>query len=197
MSDPLEDFIRNNSGSFDREQPPLGHQKRFEQRLTSQEEKGYSRFSEKALNRTNAFKRIVYMAAAAILVFGAVFVYQNYDLVPVEEKIVGDQAMYLEEISSEMAQVEDYYRRAILIKKEEAQKMPGAEDYILNSYFSELDELENAYEDLSKVLARNYNDERIINAMIENYRDRIEVLEALTKQLQTLNEQKNYSNENA
>lgn len=193
MSDPLEDFIRDNSGSFDREQTPFGHHNRFEERLKKQE----SKFSEKAWNRTIVFKRVASMAAAAILVFGAVFVYQNYDLVPVEEKIVGDQAMYLEEISSEMAQVEDYYRRAILIKKEEAQKMPGAEDYILNSYFSELDELENAYEDLSKALARNYNDERIINAMIENYRDRIEVLEALTKQLQTLNEQKNYSNENA
>ena len=197
MSDPLEDYIRDNSGSFDREQVPLGHQKRFEQRLKRQESKGFSTLSENGLNRTNAIKRIAYMAAAAVLVFGAVFVYQNYDLVPVEEKIVGDQSMYLEEISSEMAQVEDYYRRAILTKKEEVQKMPGAEDYILNSYFSELDELETAYEDLSKNLARNYNDERIINAMIENYRDRIEVLEALTKQLQTINEQKNYSNENA
>ncbi len=59
--------------------------------------------------------------------------------------------MYLEELSSEMAQVEDYYKRTILTRKEELQNMPGAEDYILKSYFSELDELELAYEDLQRI----------------------------------------------
>ncbi len=197
MSDPLEDFIRDNRASFDRDYPPINHQKRFEKRLAnpkSKSSKNNERLSNPAYTR---LKKVLYTAAAAVLVFGAVFIYQNYNLVPVQEQLVGDQSMYLEEISSEMAQVEDYYRRTILTRKEELQKMPGAEDYILQSYFSELDELELAYEDLSKSLARNFSDERIINAMIENYRDRIEVLEALTKQLQTLNEQKNYSNENA
>ena len=196
MSDKLEDFFRENGSSFDRERPPVGHRKRFEERLAGQRTGDSSEDAGRASGR-EALKRFAYMAAAAVLIFGAVFVYQNYNLVPVEEKIVGNQTMYLEEVSSEMAQVEDYYRRTILAKKEEVQQMPGAEDYILNSYFDELDELEDDYEELSKALARNYSDERVVNAMIENYRDRIEVLEALTLQLQTLNEQKNYQNENA
>ncbi|QTN39922.1 hypothetical protein HZ996_12465 [Cryomorphaceae bacterium] len=195
MSDKLEDFIREQQESFDRDRPPLGHRNRFEQKL-----QGKQAAEENESTRSSArqgLMKIAYTAAAAVVIFGAVFVYQNYSLVPVEEKIVGDQNMYLEEVSSEMAQVEDYYRRTILAKKEEVQQMPGAEDYILQSYFTELDELEEAYEELAKALARNYSDERVINAMIENYRDRIDVLEALTNQLQTLNEQKNYGNENA
>lgn len=196
MSDKMEDFFREQGSSFDRERPPLGHRKRFEERLSGKRPEKTEDGGRSASGR-EALKRYLYMTAAAVVIFGAVFFYQNYNLVPVEEKIVGDQNMYLEEVSSEMAQVEDYYRRTILAKKEEVQHMPGAEDYIIQSYFDELDELEATYEELSKALARNYSDERVINAMIENYRDRIEVLEALTRQLQTLNEQKNYENENA
>jgi len=188
MSDPLEDFIRENRASFDRDYPPLNHEKRFEERLTNPKLHSQKSDEQDSNRGYTRLKKVIYTAAAAVVVFGAVFIYQNYNLVPVQEKLVGDQTMYLEELSSEMAQVEDYYKRTILTRKEELQNMPGAEDYILKSYFSELDELELAYEDLSKNLARNYSDERIINAMIENYRDRIEVLEALTKQLQTLNE---------
>lgn len=139
--------------------------------------------------------------AAAILFFVAVgwgtyqFVTKN-DLKNDLAQTNTIPAVPLEKIAPEMAEVESYYTSIINQKREELSgfdlKALGIDDNLQQDIVA----LDSSYAKLKRELYSNPNKEQIIEAMIQNLRIRMEVL---NQQIQMLNKirkiQKNKSNE--
>jgi hypothetical protein len=174
MSDPLENMIKSNTEQFDTVEPPKGHRDRMRQRL--QEEK-----DPVILKIT----RSQFWAAAAAI---ALVLTTTWWIMNTGKEVMEDRnELSLSELGQEMAQVETYYLQTISEKKELIASS-DSDEMLVQSFFSELERLEEEYDELKKELARYPANERIIDSMINNYRMRIDILESLLERLQTRTE---------
>ena len=60
---------------------------------------------------------------------------------------------------------------------------------------TELSDFETRYKNLQTDLAANPNDERVINAMLEYYQSKLEIISMIVNKLQEVKQQKNNNNE--
>jgi hypothetical protein len=65
-----------------------------------------------------------------------------------------------------------------------------------NELLKEMKSMDSVYVSLQKELKANPNDERIINAMIEHYQTKLEVMTYIVNQLQTIRNNNHNTNEN-
>ncbi len=86
----------------------------------------------------------------------------------------------LYELSEELAEAEFYYSEMINEKLRSIQAKSGDFDKLVMEDISKLD---SAYEDLKYDLKENINNEKVINAMIENYRIKLGILEQILQEL--------------
>lgn len=156
MKDKMEDFIRGQRAAFDDLEPNLGVWDKIDAALPEQ---------QKA--RVIPWRR--FMAAASILILVGLVGFWAYD--------AGKQqgvAMTLSEISPEMGEVEAYYKAEIQNKT--ALLTSLSPDHEVNHDLVEVEsfmqELRNDLKDVSP-----QEREIVIQAMIENYRTRLEILE--------------------
>lgn len=188
--DYIEDIIKNNLSELNSEEPATGHFERFEARL--------------ALDNKNKFKLNTIWKAAAAVVILLLALNQGYiyltpgthtSLLNVFEK----NEISLASVSPEYREVEMYYNTAInsginqwngfaregLVSEEEQQIMK-----------TELDDFENRFKTLQADLAKNPNDERVINAMLEYYQSKLNVINLIITKLEEVKQkQKNNNHE--
>ncbi len=181
MSDKFEDFIRDNSDEFNDQQPFEGHEARFLKKLEKR----------KQSTRSKVYM-LMRVAAVFVMAFGLGYLYNSTNVQTNEMPAVATENYSLEEIAPEVAEAETYYQQVLTVKQEIVEDYNMADKAVIESYLSELDLLEGAYDEMRKELVNNYRDERIINSMIINYRTRVEILEALINQLEDI---KNGENE--
>lgn len=162
MKDELEKFVLNNRDSFDDKEPsPMLWDK-----------------IEKAIPEQKTARIIPWfrMAAAAsiLLLVGMVgfFAYQS----GVNQGV----AMTLADVSPEMAEAENYYEKEIENKKAILASLSSEEDVHVDLKEMEafMIELKNELKDVSP-----NEREVVIQAMIENYRTRLEILERVIDRL--------------
>ncbi|MCA1764047.1 MAG: hypothetical protein ABR574_13625 [Cryomorphaceae bacterium] len=161
----LEKYIRDKRESFDEAEPVEGHEQRFLQRL--------ERNSEQKENRGIGFWKI----AAAVVVLVAVGLSV---LVP---KFNGPEdvqyaSMSLGDVSAEMAEVELYYKSELAEEYEKLNDLSKSDPEVA-AHLSEIEELNKAYAELEEQLYESGNHDKVITAMIENFRLRLELLEKL------------------
>ncbi len=165
----LENFIKNNKeqiGSFDL---PEDHLERFEKKLSKKKPIG---------------KTYWYSLAAAVLVLISLSFFIRYkqsqkNIIVNTEKIIS-----LGDVSPQYKEVEEFYRRDLYRKINEFDRLncniaPEQKAMIDN----ELQQLDKVYKSLQEELKQNQSDERIINAMINNYQYKIEFLELVIEQI--------------
>jgi hypothetical protein len=179
----IEEIIRENRNVFEDKEPIDGHLDRFNWKL------------EKRLH-SNATKRSIvpYLLRAAVVTL----------LVTLSSLWTWDQfirsdkgTMALGDVSPQYREVENYYVHQVNLMEGELQNVnfeTNPEQKVMLQ--NELKSMDSTYVQLQKELKANPNDERIINAMIEHYQTKIEVLSYIVSQLKAIRNENNNTQDN-
>jgi hypothetical protein len=173
MKDKLEQRFIELKGQFDTEEPKLGHFNRFEARL-AQKDKKQPKWNQKSW----AWMAI---AASFTLLFGIWF--GGYS---------AKQGLELADVSPQMEETQSFFVSTIRQEIENINlKRSDDNQQIIDDAFLQLNKLEENYKNLTVELDNSNKDKRIIYAMINNFQQRIEVLQTLLLQLDELEQLKN------
>ncbi len=179
----LEDIINSNKDFFEDAEPSAGHLERFDKKL-------------ELLSKKNAPKRSIvpYLLRAAVVTLlvtlSSLYTWDHF--------IRRDNnKMALGEVSPQYKEVENYYIHQVnMIEGEivdiDLKNNPEQKEVL----FNEMKSMDSVYVSLQKELKTNPNDERIINAMIEHYQTKLDVMNYILKQLQTIRNENHNSTEN-
>ena len=85
--------------------------------------------------------------------------------------------------TNEMAEVKDYYSNEIEIKQEEILNCTAYDPEIRTEIQNEFTPLDAAFNELKKDLNDNIDNNQIMDAMIQNYRTKLEILNDMKNQL--------------
>jgi len=169
----IEDIIRENKGHFDGIEPIDGHLERFNWKL------------ERRLHSQATRRSIVpYLLKAAVVTL----------LITLSSLWTWDQfirkdrgGMALGDVSPQYKEVENYYVHQVNLMEGELQNVDfGTNPEQKEMLQKEMKSMDSTYVQLQKELKANPNDERIINAMIEHYQTKIEVLSYIVDQLKAI-----------
>ena len=181
MNDELERLIINNRRSIQDEEPLEGHFERFEARL------------QKAAKPSLGINLRTVLKIAAIIVFALLAVNQTRIWFFPEK----NEALSLGSISKEYREVEFYYTNAIETGMTQWEKLSD-EGFVSESeqemMQKEQQEFDQMYQKLQKELEANPDDERVINAMLEYYQARMNIITIIINKLQEVKQQKNNRN---
>ena len=171
MKDNLENRFKELQGQFDLEEPNIGHFNRFEAKLARQvEQENDVRWNP------NTWKWLA-VAASVVLLVGLWFGSPTTEL-----------GMQLADVSPEMEETQSFFVSTI---EKELQDINLQRDNnnkeIIDNALTHLKELEKEYNQLTLELENSDQDKRIIYAMINNFQQRIEVLQTLLQQLDEIN----------
>ncbi|MEN8119361.1 MAG: hypothetical protein ABFS35_03400 [Bacteroidota bacterium] len=167
----LEDFIRKNKESFNSFELSEGHFERFQQKLNKQ--------NKNTISRTYWFS---IAAGFVFLIMLSIFIRFHY--LQTEKAIIENKIVSLSDISPKYEEVENFYKAGLDEKIDEFQKLDCKIDFEQKKMVDlELKQLDVVYVSLQKELKVNGNDKRIINAMINNYQNKIQFLELVIDQI--------------
>lgn len=161
----LEDFIKRNKERFGEDEPTDGHLDRFLRKLDKEEEIRKS--------PVITFWRVA--AAVIILVTLSVSVLLPRFNGPDD---VQYGSMSLSDVSDDLAEVEMYYQSKLESEYEELNALSKSDPEV-KSYLDELENLNNLYGELEGQLYASGSHEKVVIAMIENFRLRLEIIEKL------------------
>ena len=167
MKNNFENYF--SESDFDFQEPESGHFERFENKLKAS--KKSDKLSWKWLS----------VAASILLMIG-------FGLGKMQQKATIDLA----DISPKMEEVQGYFVAAIHQKTNLLERKRNPEnELIIKQALTQLENLENEYQQLLKELNKQGNQEKIINFMIENYQLRLEILESMLKKINQIKKLKN------
>ena len=188
--DNIEDLILKNLEALNNFEPADGHFERFQAKLNAEGKRKKFNFS------------IIWKVAAAV-VFVLLAANQAYIyFAPDKKGLPGENStapFTLASVSDEYSEVEFYYNNAINtgLGQWNSLKNDGliseAEQEVMNQ---ELADFEERFKSLQTDLAANPNDERVINAMIEYYQAKLEIINMIVSKLQEVKQQKSKNHEN-
>jgi len=168
MKDKLEQRFKELEGQFDTEEPKLGHFNRFEAKLAQKDTK-----QPKWNPRSWAW---IAVAASIALLFGIWF--GGYS---------SKQGLELADVSPQMEETQSFFVSTIRQEIEYINlKRNDDNQQIIEDAFLQLNKLEENYKNLTVELDDSNKDKRIIYAMINNFQQRIEILQTLLQQLDEL-----------
>ena len=179
QNDTMKDLFQRLQGSFDLHETPDGHQRRFLERLTQQQ----------TTQKARKFRYWHYGSVAAVIILlvllgGALFTPtepQEADLASISPEMEQTQSFFTTTINSEMRALEAY-------DTPETKK-------IVEEALVEVQQLEVTYQQLKKDLLESGNNERVISAMINNFQNRITILQQVSETIETIKTLKNNSDE--
>ncbi len=174
MKDNLRDFITEHKQEFDTE-------KVNKQLLWDAIENRLPKAPKKVIPlwKTSVFR----IAASIVLLFGLSFSYFMFGISTVSEHTI---------VQEELLEIDAHYKQLVsaqvaLIKKEKKLSKEEKEDFLLF-----LNDLDAEYNILKLELNENVDNQKVLEAIISNYRKKIELIENLLKRL---NEHNNDYNE--
>ena len=187
--DNIEEIILNNLKELNDSEPLDGHFERFQAKLNNQNKK-------RKFNLSIVWK----VAAAVVFVLLAVNqanIYFSHDKQN-ENLATNNSGFSLASVSPEYKEVEFYYTNAINVGLNQWNNLKTdgfiseTEQEMMNN---ELVEFEVRFKNLQTDLAANPNDERVINAMLEYYQSKLEIINMIVNKLQEVKQEKNKSHE--
>lgn len=154
--DNLEKYIAEHRREFDTEETPMRGWEAVSASLEEQKAKTYGLY------------RILAVAASAVVVLG-VGLLMGLQL---GQQGASDQGL------QEFAHAESYYAGQFRVKWSEFENLSGPE---ANSVAQDLQQLDAVYNELKSELLQHpeLNTQRVVDAMIENYRTKIDLLETV------------------
>lgn len=172
----LEKIIINNRNSFDSLEPSEKHFQKFENKLNNYHKK----------NNNFSFIYILKAASVAVLIIlSSVFIFDNLQH---NEKTLSN-------ISLEYRNVENYYTTLVNNKIDKINQLNHYETKKQKELFKkDFINSDSLYINMQKEMKTNSNDARVINAVINNYQMKIDILNNILKHLN--NQTKTKTNEN-
>lgn len=159
-------------------EPFPGHEERFEMRLLKGKED----------KKIRQLPRWPWLALAAACIAGAIVFVAVREVKETNEIA---RITKLSDVSKDMAEVEQFYHQRLNI---DYSKMNTA-DARIQRFLTDIKKLEEEYASLENQLTKNYNNERLINAMIDNYQYRLRIMEHMQKYIELENELNNTNND--
>lgn len=179
----IEDIIRSNKGFFEDEEPSEGHLERFSLKLER-------RFKAAPVKRSI----VPYLLRAAVvtllITLSSLWTWDHF--IRTDSK-----RMTLGQVSPQYKEVENYYVHQVSLMENEIVNVDLKNNPEQKSLlFKEMKSMDSTYVSLQKELKANPNDERIINAMIEHYQTKLEVMSYIVNQLKTIRNDNQNKKEN-
>ena len=167
MRDELEKFVLQNRDQFDMHEPDPAIWERIK------EPNGKTRFIN--------WRGIIWKAAVVLLIFTSAFVFSEYlhrnDSTRISQQQKNKQI-------PELAEAEAYYSAKIDERLDKLQVHLQNHPEIQNELNKDLNELDQIYKGLRNDLKDNMNNEEVVQAMIQQYRMKLEILEDILRELQ-------------
>lgn len=176
--DPLEKFIHNNRDAFDQATPPdnLWDGIRFESSPT------------KIKKRYSPLVKWSFRAAAAILIFvTAWFMNDLYDQKNNDMAINIEVKSKNREIVYELKEAEAFYSARITQNLKRIATLASNRPGLMESVNTDIKELDIVYGELKKDLGDNAANTEVVEAMIQNYRLKLDILEQILSQIEEKN----------
>jgi mannitol-specific phosphotransferase system IIBC component len=154
----------------DSHDPVPGHEERFEMRLLHQRDN----------RKMRRIPKWPVLAIAAACVAGFIV-----SIVVMEVRKTNEHAeqLRLSDVSGEMALTEAYYNDRL----QSEMKGLNTSDRNIRKFMDDAKKLEEEYKMLEATLAKNVHDERIAQAMVNNYKFRLKLMEQLQKYIEIQN----------
>ena len=169
----IEDLIRQNRELFEDREPSEGHFDRFSVKLEIR--------CQKMASRRSIVPYLLKAAVVTLLVTLSSLWTWDHFIRP------GSSRMTLGQVSPQYKEVENYYLHQVNMMESEIKTFAIANDPEHTAVLKdEMREMDSVYVQLQKDLKANPNDERIINAMIEHYQTKVEVMSYILNQLKEL-----------
>jgi hypothetical protein len=170
----LDEIFLNEKLQFDQFEPEDGHFERFQQKLTKQN-------TTKHKSKKPLYIRIAAIALIVItLSVGGYFRYAKKDL----SNTIDQKEIKLSDLSPEYKEVETYLKNSVSTKLKEFEKIECSKtDVSKQQVVNELNNIDTTYRKLQEELKMNGKNEKVINAMINCYQLKVEVLNQVIKQL--------------
>jgi hypothetical protein len=175
--DKLEQFIRQNRDRFDDLEPSPEVWERI----------GRARTRTLRVN----WKDMAWKAAAVVVIFTGSYFFHDFVSERQERKQAGNLLPTGDPLVKELIEAEVFYTALISEKKEELFRLASDSPMIHDEVETEFSELDKIYKELKDDLQDNADNTEVIEAMIMNYRIKLEILEELLHQI---NEAKNIIN---
>lgn len=172
--DNFKKFINENRDAFDNAEPTEGHEKRFLRKL--EQEVGQKKTTSIFFWRVAASIILLLVLAVAVLI-------PRFN----SPSDVQYGSMSLSDVSDEMANVEFYYKSKLATEYDKIDQL-SLSDPLVKAYMDELDRLNEEYQNLEATLYQSGTHEKVVLAMIENFRLRLSLMEKLEEK--KLNESK-------
>jgi hypothetical protein len=186
--DYIEEIIKNNLKELNDFEPMEGHFERFQTKLDKQKKK-----------KTITFNMVWKAAAAVVFVLLATnqaYIYFSPDK-QTQILSINNSEFTLASVSPEYKEVEFYYTNAIGVGLNQWNSLMS-DGYISEEeqelMKTELIDFETRYKNIQTDLAANPNDERVINAMLEYYQAKLDIINMIVNKLQEVKKQKNNGN---
>jgi len=177
MNDRLEDFVKQNREQFDLNQPDPSIWLKINP-------------ANVPVVRERKPIRWLRVAAAVAMIFAGSSA-GIYFLTGGNNKA----DMYSDELYTEMQETEQYYTRMVAQRYDELRPFLAADPVANEMLTADMEELDEVYEDLKEDLKDNVSNPEVIEAMILNYRVKLEILEDLLNQLKEKENQDYENNE--
>ncbi|MEO9802901.1 MAG: hypothetical protein ABJF04_06620 [Reichenbachiella sp.] len=176
MKDNLEDFIEVHRQEFDDLEPRKDTWTRI----------------QKELNHEMPQKDYTWIWKAAAVVFLCLSVglaIERTTGLEVQQVAEASGLSMAKSPSAELTEVENYYTQLIAQKRGEIKSVIDKKGFVDIELLEDIEQLDEMYANLKNDLKRNQNDERLINAMIQNLQLRVEILNKQLRILERISKQ--------
>lgn len=179
----IEEIIRSNKDFFEEAEPSRGHLERFNRKLEL-------RFGTVAIKRSIVPYLLKAAVVTLLVTLSSLWTWDHF--------IRSDRnRMTLGQVSPQYKEVENYYVHQVNLMESELVNIdlknnPEQKKMLL----SEIKSMDSVYVQLQKELKANPNDERIINAMIEHYQTKVEIMSYIVNQLKEIRNENQNKTEN-
>ncbi len=170
--DDIKLLFERLQGNFDSENPDNGHQERFLEKLN--QSKGVVGITEKKRNWWRPLS-----IAASILVICALGFQLAQNSGNIKEQIV--------EISPEVSQTEFYFASLIEEQVQQLKEIKSPETaQLVDDTLKQINRLEGDYKNLEQALVSGGDSKLILNAMINNFQTRIDLLQEVLNTIESI-----------
>ncbi len=169
----IEEIIRKNKDFFEDAEPSSGHFDAFNRKLEI-------RFMKTAPKRSIVPYLLKAAVVTLLVTLSSLYTWDHF-IRPESSR------MTLGQVSPQYKEVENYYIHQVNVMEGEIVNIdmkanPKQTEMLMN----EVRSMDSVYVSLQKELKANPNDERIINAMIEHYQTKLEVMTYIVNQLKAI-----------
>jgi hypothetical protein len=179
----IEDIITGNKDFFEDAEPSTGHFERFNRKLEM-------RFQVHTVKRSIVPYLLKAAVVTLLITLSSLWTWDHF-IRP------GRSRMTLGQVSPQYKEVESYYVHQVNLMEGEIVNIDLKNNPVQKAaLLKEMKSMDSTYITLQKELKANPNDERIINAMIEHYQTKLDVMTYIVNQLKTIRNENQNKKEN-